>query len=96
MLKIEKTDNGVAFRVRVQPGAAKNQIAGVQGDALKVKISAPPVKGKANKALIHFLADQLGVKRSQVKILSGHTTRIKKIQIVGKSSLENKNSIRYA
>ena len=50
MLKIQKMDNGVIFKVKVQPGAAKDEIVGVQGDALRIKIKAPPVKGKANNA----------------------------------------------
>ena len=54
MLKIAKTNTGTTFRVRVQPGASKNEIMGVQGDALKVKINAPALKGKANKALVGF------------------------------------------
>ena len=83
MLKITKTNTGATFRVRVQPGAAKNEIMGVQQDALKVRISATPVEGKANKALIQFLAKQLTVKRSQLEIVNGHTTRNKTIQIVG-------------
>ena len=65
MLNIQKVDDGVIFRVKVQPGAAKNEIVGVQGDALKVKINAPPVKGKANRALIDFLAEKLGIKKSE-------------------------------
>jgi len=83
MLKITKTNTGATFRVRVQPRASKNEIVEMQEDALKVRISAPPVKGKANKALIGFLAKQLGVKKSEIEIVSGHTSRIKTIQIVG-------------
>ena len=86
MLKIVKTATGPVFRVRVQPGASKNEIVGVQQDALKIKISAPPVQGKANKVLIQFLAKQLGVKRSQVEILSGHTSRIKTIHVIGQGT----------
>jgi len=56
MLKIAKTNTGATFRVRVQPGASKNEIMGVQRDALKVKINAPALKGKANKALVGFTA----------------------------------------
>jgi len=67
MAKITKANTGATFRVRVQPGASKNEIVGVQEDALKIRISAPPVEGKANKALIQFLAKQLGAKRSQVQ-----------------------------
>ncbi len=83
MLIITKTATGATFRVRVQPGASKNEIAGVQQDALKIRISAPPVQGKANRMLIQFLAKQLGVKRNQVEILNGHATRRKTIHAVG-------------
>jgi len=88
MLKIIKTATGATFRVRVQPGASKNEIVGVQQDAIKVRISAPPVHGKANKMLIQFLAKQLAVKRSQVEILNGHTSRIKTIQVVGEGGIK--------
>ncbi len=83
MLKIIKTATGPVFRVRVQPGASKNEIVGVEQDALKIRISAPPVEGKANKALVQFLAEQLAVKRSQVEILNGHATRRKTIHVIG-------------
>ena len=84
MLNITKTATGAIFRVRVQPRASKNEIVEMQEDALKVRISAPPVKGKANRALIGFLAKQLGVKKSEIEIVSGHTSKTKTIQIVGK------------
>ncbi|MBA7630825.1 hypothetical protein ES703_38350 [subsurface metagenome] len=83
MLIITKTPTGTTFRVRVQPGASKNEIVGIQEDALKIKISAPPVQGKADKALIGFLAKELGVKKSEVEIISGHTSKIKKIKVLG-------------
>ena len=86
MLSIQKTDDGVIFKVKVQPGAAKNEIMGVQEDALKVRISAPPVKGKANKALIDFLAGKLSVKKSEIEIVSGHTSKIKKIKVLGEGA----------
>jgi len=82
MLKITKTNTGATFRVRVQSRASKNEIVEMQEDALKVRISAPPVKGKANKALIGFLAKQLGVKKSEIEIVSGHTGRVKTIHVV--------------
>jgi len=83
---ITKTATGVTFMVRVQPGASKNEIVEMQEDALKIRISAPPVQGKANKVLIQFLAKQLAVKRSQVEILSGHTSRVKTIHVIGQGT----------
>lgn len=83
MLMITKTVTGATFRVRVQPGASKNEIVGVQQDTLKVRISAPPIEGKANKAVINFLAKELGVKKSEIEIISGHTSRIKTIRVIG-------------
>ncbi len=67
----------------MHPGAAKNEIVGVQGDTLKVNINAPPLRGKANKALVDFLARKLGVKNSGIEIITGHTTRLKRIKVIG-------------
>ena len=83
MFIITKTATGATFRVRVQPGASKNEIVGVKEDALRVRISAPASQGKANKALIQFLAKELGVKKSEIEIVSGHTSRIKTIRVIG-------------
>jgi len=90
-LSRQKTDDGTIFKIKVQPGAGKNEIVGVQGDASKIKINAPPVKGKANRALIDFLADKLGVKRSEVEIISRRTSRIKKIKVVGEGTRTKDN-----
>jgi len=86
MLSIQKADDRVIFTVNAQPGVAKNEIVGVQGDALKTKINAPAVKGKANKALVHFLARKLGVRNSQVEVISGHTSRLKRIKVIGEGT----------
>ena len=95
MLSIQKMDDGIIFKVKVQPGAARNEIVGVQGDALKIKIGAPAVKGKANRALIDFLAEKLGVKKSEVEIISGRTSKIKKIKVVGEGVKIEKNLQRF-
>ena len=95
MLKITKTNAGATFRVRVEPGASKNEIMGVQEDALKIRINAAPVKGKANKALIDFLAEKLEVRKSEVEIMSGHTSRIKKIRVLGEGGKIEKNLQRF-
>ena len=82
-LKITEVEGGVTFAVRVVPRASKNQIVGVHGDALKVRLTAPPVEGRANEALIAFLAKRLGVRKSQVEIVTGAASRRKMIRVNG-------------
>jgi uncharacterized protein (TIGR00251 family) len=81
--KITSAEGGSAFAVRVVPQASKNEISGRQGDAVKVRLTAPPVEGAANQALVDFLAEQLKVRKSQIEILSGHTSRDKMVCVVG-------------
>ncbi|MFH1985217.1 MAG: DUF167 domain-containing protein [Pseudomonadota bacterium] len=76
---IEHADGGLLFTVTVQPRASKNAVAGRHGDTLKIRLTAPPVDGAANKACIAFLAKQLGVAKSALEIVSGHTSRTKRI-----------------
>jgi len=82
-MEVQKTKDGIIFKVKVQPKASRNEFAGLYQDALKIRLTAPPVEGKANKALIYFLADWLGVKKSQVEIVSGQLSKIKIIKVVG-------------
>lgn len=74
---------GVTLRLHIQPGAKKTEVAGLHGEALKIRLAAPPVDGKANACLMAFLADQLGVARSAVKLLSGETSRAKRVHVSG-------------
>lgn len=67
--------------LRVQPGAARDEIVGAHGDRLKVRITAPPVDGRANRHLIDYLAAAFGVPRSRVTLLRGETGRAKTVQI---------------
>jgi uncharacterized protein (TIGR00251 family) len=69
--------------VRVIPRARRSEIAGRRGNALLVRLNAPPVDGAANKALIEILADALGVARSAISIISGETSRAKRVSIAG-------------
>jgi uncharacterized protein (TIGR00251 family) len=85
-LTIENADGGVVFGAKIIPGSSKTGISGVLNGMLKVKISAPPEKGKANICLIEFLAKKLGVKRNAVSIISGQTNPIKQIQVLGISA----------
>ncbi len=73
----------VQISIRIQPRASKNEIMKMDDGRLKIRLTAPPVDGAANEALVKFLADQLNVSRSQVEIVSGHTGREKIIRING-------------
>jgi uncharacterized protein (TIGR00251 family) len=81
MFKIQTTTDGAMFTIRVQPRAAKTMIVGLHGDALKVKLTAPPVDNAANNMCIAVLAKALKVPKSAVRIVSGHTLRTKRILV---------------
>jgi uncharacterized protein len=83
--KQKETDLSATFSVRIQPRASKNGISRMQDGSLKVRLTAPPVDGAANEALVKFLSDTLSVSKSQVVIVSGHTSREKRIKIIGMS-----------
>jgi uncharacterized protein len=74
---------GVILSVRAQPGARKNAVLGALAGSLKVAVTAPPEDGRANKALVEVLRRALGLKRSQVELLSGQTGRDKRFLIRG-------------
>ena len=80
--------DAVRFSVRLQPRASRNEIAGLQGDALKVRVTAPPVDGLANEALIELLSKALNTSRRNVCIVSGHSSRTKLVEI-SEASLES-------
>ena len=88
MLPLKEEKDGVSFKVRVQPRASKNQVAGLFEDALRVRLTAPPVDGEANEACRAFLADLLSVGRGQVEILSGLTGRNKVVKVKGVTASE--------
>ena len=69
--------------VRVQPRASKDEIAGVMGGALKVRLRAPALEDRANEALCEFLAELLKTPKAAVRILSGHHTRSKRVEVRG-------------
>ena len=80
---IEPIADGVVLTVHVQPKAAKTEFVGVHGDALKFRVAAPPVAGEANAALCAYLAKLFGIAKSLVSVSAGHTTRNKRIKLVG-------------
>lgn len=81
-------ESGAKISLRVHPNAARNEVVGFTDGVLLVKVSAPPVKGKANRELIAFLSQMLGVGKSSLTIITGHTSRSKVIAIDGLSQGE--------
>lgn len=77
------TADGTRLRVRVTPRAATTRVAGLHGDALKVRLAAPPVDGKANAALVAWLADVLGVRARDLTLTRGERSRDKVVDIHG-------------
>lgn len=76
----------VVLRLHIQPGAKTSGFAGRHGDAMKLRLAAPPVDGKANKALLAYLADFCGLPKSKVELVSGHTSRAKRVRLSGLSA----------
>lgn len=85
-VRIAEWEDGVRLEIKVQPRSSRNQVAGLQDGMLKVKLTAPPVEGEANQALINFLAGLLRVGRRDIVILRGETSRLKLVGIHGISS----------
>jgi len=85
-LGIEATSTGVTVKIYVAPRSSSNKVMGVHNGAIKVALTAPPVEGAANKALIEFMAKVLGVPRGAVRITSGETSRHKTVSVAGVGS----------
>lgn len=82
---LRETAVGIVLTLKVIPRSSVNAVAGVQADALKLKITAPPVDSAANAEVVRFLAQVLDVPRSAVQLLRGATSRHKQVQVVGLS-----------
>ena len=83
MIPVKASHGGVSFAVKVQPRARRNAITGLLGEALKLALTAPPVEGRANEAVIKFFAALFEIPRSSVTIASGATNRIKRVHVAG-------------
>ena len=81
MLPVEKKPDGLLINIYVQPKSAKNQIAGIHNNALKIRITAPPADNKANRMCIKFIAKQLRLPQSHIELVAGSTSRSKQIFI---------------
>lgn len=83
MIQIKEHAEGCVIPVRAQTCARNDAIIGEQAGALKISVKAPPDQGRANKAILRVLCDRFDLKQSQVDLLSGHTSRAKKILVRG-------------
>jgi uncharacterized protein len=91
MVEYSDKDGKLTFQVQVVPRAARSEVVGEHNGALRVRVAAPPVDGAANAELIHILARALGVSRSAIEIIRGHSGKLKTVRILGArpSSLES-------
>lgn len=93
MVEIEEVKNGVEFKLRVVPRASKTEIVGEMAGAVKVRVSSPPVDGAANAELVKLFAKRFGVAKSNVEIVSGQTSRAKRIRIIGVTAEQMRNAL---
>jgi uncharacterized protein (TIGR00251 family) len=83
VLRVERRGASIRLTVHVQPRAARSEVVGTHGTALKVRVHAPPVDGAANDAVISLLSARLGVPRGAVRIVAGAASRAKLVDIEG-------------
>lgn len=83
MTWLRQDGDGVVLTLHIQPGAKRTECAGLHGEAMKIRLAAPPVDGKANEALVAYLAKTLGVPKSRVELISGETSRAKRLRVDG-------------
>jgi len=92
-LSLRDTPEGCILPVRVHPGARKNEITGVHDGALKISLTTPPTDGRANEALMAFLAKFLKVQRAHITLVTGATNRTKTLRVTAKSAAEVQASL---
>jgi len=81
------------LKVKVSPGSARNALGGWMGDALKLRVQAPPEKGRANRAVVELLAAQLDCPKSSVRVVAGETSRSKTVEIEGWSEADLRRAL---
>src|SRR2546423_4136789 len=80
-MHIKERDGSIILSVRVIPRASRSEIVGEHNGALKVKLTSPPIEGAANEELIKILSKELDIAKAHIEIVSGHTSRIKRVRI---------------
>jgi uncharacterized protein (TIGR00251 family) len=90
---LHSTPDGCTLAVRVHPGARRNAVTGIHADALKIALTTPPVDGRANEALIAFLADALRLPKSSIFLVTGATSRSKLLRITGRTAAQVQSAL---
>lgn len=80
---LRSDDKTSVLSLHIQPGAKKTEVVGLYGTALKIRLAAPPVDGKANAALLVFLAETMGTAKSALELISGESSRAKRVRVSG-------------
>ena len=93
-LAIREDNDGVIFSAKIVPASSRTAIAGLLDGMVKIKVAAPPEKGKANQLLLSFLAKQLGIKTKALSIISGQSSAVKQIKIAGISTQTLREKLR--
>jgi uncharacterized protein len=83
--EIDATDGGVLLAVHVQPGAGRTEVVGRHGDALKLRVAAPPTGNRANDAVLELVAKEFNLRRADVAVTSGASSRAKRLKLSGLS-----------
>jgi len=83
----KKSKKGISVKIKVQPRSSRKGVSGVFGDTLKVKVNSPPVGGAANEELIDILSEEFRIRKSSIKIIRGHSSKEKVLEIEGADSV---------
>jgi uncharacterized protein len=83
--ELDATDGGVLLAVHIQPGAGRTEVVGRHGDALKLRVAAPPTGNRANDAVLELVAKEFNLKRADVAVTSGASSRAKRLKLSGLS-----------
>ncbi len=86
-IPFQRSKKGITLKVKVEPRSSRKGISGIVGDALKIRVNAPPVGGAANGELIEILSSEFGIKKTAIKIIRGHSSRDKVVEIEGIDSI---------
>ncbi|MFZ3138120.1 MAG: DUF167 domain-containing protein [Thermodesulfovibrionales bacterium] len=86
-MPFQRSKKGVTLKIKVEPRSSRKGISGVVGDAIKIKVNAPPVGGAANEELIEVLSEEFGIKKTSIRILRGISSRNKVVEIEGVDSI---------